>query len=89
MFSSVASLFGFAPEQTSAALASPSTILVLQLVVLALGVAGSAYTIHRITNRRYASLARRTRTKVPYLVLLGVLAVMNTYLFLLPMAHRV
>ena len=89
VFTTVASLFGFNPAPGSPALASTSTILILQLVVLALGVAGSAYTVHRITNRRYGSQARRQATSTPYLVLLGVLTVMNVYLFLLPMAHRI
>ncbi len=88
VFSTVASLFGFDSAQMPTALASSSTILILQLIILALGVAGSAYTIRRITNRRYGSVARRRATAVPYLVLLGVLTVMNVYLFLMPMAHR-
>lgn len=88
VFSTVASLFGFDSAQMPTALASSSTILILQLIILALGVAGSAYTIRRITNRRYGSVARRRATTTPYLVLLGVLTVMNVYLFLMPMAHR-
>lgn len=88
VFSTVTSLFGFDSAQMPTALASSSTILILQLIILALGVAGSAYTIRRITNRRYGSVARRRATAVPYLVLLGVLTVMNVYLFLMPMAHR-
>lgn len=89
LFSSVASMLGFATLNVSPALAGSSTILVLQLIILALGIAGSAYTVRRITNRRYGSVARRTATSAPFLVLLGVLAVMNVYLFLLPMAHRI
>ncbi len=88
VFSTVASLFGATPAQGATPLASPAVILILQLAVLALGVAGSAYTVHRITNRRYQTLARRRATVSPYLVLLGILAAMNVYLFMLPMAHR-
>jgi len=88
VFSTVASLFGAAPAAGATALASPSTILILQLVVLALGVAGSAYTIRRISHRRYGSVARRRATTVPFMVLLGILSVINVYLFMLPMAHR-
>ena len=44
VFSTVASLFGFDSAQMPTALASSSTILILQLIILALGVAGSAYT---------------------------------------------
>ena len=88
MFSTVASLFGAAPANGATPLASPAVILILQLTVLALGIAGSAYTIRRITNRRYGSVARRRATTLPYLVLLGILSVINVYLFMLPMAHR-
>ena len=52
-------------------------------------IAGSAYTVRRITNRKYGSVARRRATSVPFLVLLGVLAVVNVFLFLLPMSHRI
>ncbi len=88
VFSTVASLFGAPPAQGATPLASTGVILILQLVVLALGVAGSAYTVHRITNRRYQTIARRRSTAGPYLVLLAILAAMNAYLFMLPMAHR-
>lgn len=88
VFSTVASLFGAPPAAGSTALASPLTILILQLIVLALGVAGSAYTIRRITHRRYGSVARRRATSLPFMVMLGFLAGINVYLFMLPMAHR-
>ncbi len=83
----VSSLLGIHSTVPSA-LVDPATILILQLLTLALGIAGSAYTIRRITNRRYGSPARRRATAVPYLALLAVLAIGNTYLFLMPMAHR-
>ncbi|MGB7991868.1 MAG: 4Fe-4S binding protein [Candidatus Methylophosphatis roskildensis] len=89
LFSSVASMLGFSTKNVPTSLAGSSTILVLQLIILALGIAGSAYTVRRITNRRYGSVARRRATSVPFLVLLGVLSVMNVYLFLLPMSHRI
>ncbi|HSK31947.1 MAG TPA: 4Fe-4S binding protein [Propionicimonas sp.] len=88
VFSTVASLFGAAPAHGATPLASPGVILVLQVTILALGIAGSAYTIRRITNRRYGSLVRRRATTVPFMVLLGILSVINVYLFMLPMAHR-
>ena len=87
VFSTVGSLFGL-DVQVSPQLVSSSAILVLQLVILALGVAGSAYTVRRITNRRYGSVARRRSTSIPVMVLLGILAAINVYLFMLPMAHR-
>lgn len=88
VFSTVASMFGAAPADGATALASPAVILILQMAVLALGVAGSAHAIRRITNRRYGSLARRRATTAPFMVLLGILSVLNVYLFMLPMAHR-
>jgi hypothetical protein len=88
VFSTVASLFGAAPANGATPLASPAVILILQLTILALGIAGSAYTVRRIANRRYGSLARRRATTVPFMVLLGILSVLNVYLFMLPMAHR-
>lgn len=88
VFTTVASLFGAAPADGSGALASSGTILFLQLVILALGVAGSAYTVRRVTYRRYRSVARRRATILPYAALVGILAVVNVYLLLLPMAHR-
>lgn len=88
MVSTVASLFGLEAGNVSPQLVSSSTILVLQMVILALGVAGSAYTVRRITNRRYGSVSRRRSTSIPIMVLLGILTTINVYLFLLPMAHR-
>ena len=88
VFSTVASMFGAAPADGATPLASPGVILILQMTVLALGVAGSAYTIGRISQRRYGSLARRRATTVPFMVLLGILSAINVYLFMLPMAHR-
>jgi polyferredoxin len=87
VFSTVGSLFGL-HVQVSPQLVSSSVILVLQMVILALGVAGSAYTVRRITHRRYGSVARRRSTSIPMMVLLGILAAINVYLFMLPMAHR-
>jgi hypothetical protein len=88
VFSTVGSLAGITPPTDAPALASSGVILALQLILLALGVLGSGYTVYRIARSRYADAARRRVTMAPYLALLGILTVMNTYLFLLPMAHR-
>ena len=88
VFSTVAALFGVTTVGGSTALADPGAILFLQLLVLALGVVGSVYTVRRIAYGRHRDAVRRRATMAPYLVLLGILTVMNTYLFLLPMAHR-
>lgn len=63
-------------------------IQVLQFALLALGLAGSLYTVKRIAHRRYLSPGRRLSTMVPFAVLIGVLAVLNVAMFTVPMTHR-
>lgn len=76
------SLFGY--EATGdLSLASVGTVQMLQYAVVLLGLAGSAYTVYRIGNRA------SWRKLLPYYALMVVLAVMNLYLFSLPMMHRV
>lgn len=58
------------------------------MLVLALGVAGSAYTVRHITHGQHQGTARRRATLVPHLLLVGIFAVLNTYMFTLPMTHR-
>ena len=84
----VAALFGRQSTGADAALVSTGTIQVLQLVLLALGLAGSVYTARRIAHRRYRTAARRRATLTPYLVVVVVLGAINVGMFLLPMAHR-
>lgn len=75
-------LFGY--EVTGdLSLASTGTVQMLQYLVVVLGLVGSAYTVYRIGNR--ASWQKL----LPYYVLMVVLAIMNIYLFSLPMMHRV
>lgn len=83
----VAGLFGVHADG-SAAVASPGTIQVLQFLLLALGTALSIYTARRITRRRYQSASRRRATLTPYVAAILLLTALNSYLFLLPMAHR-
>lgn len=88
VFSTVGSMFGLPAAAEATPLASSGTILAVQLVILALGVLGSVYTVKRIAHRRFGDTPRRRATTIPYVTLLGLLAAFNTYLFLLPMAHR-
>ncbi len=88
VLTTVGALFGFTYGDESLALASTTTIQILQFALLALGIAGSLYTAWRITRRRYQTTARRTNTFRPMAVLVAVLGAVNVYLFLLPMAHR-
>lgn len=81
---------------TSTAFVSTGTIQVLQYVVVALGVAGSAYTAWRIARGPAAgtvpsarpATARTWATLAPYAVLLLVFGAFNVYLFAMPMAMR-
>jgi hypothetical protein len=61
---------------------------VLQFTILALGLAGSLYTVRRIAHRRYLTPARRRSTLAPFTILIGVLGALNVVMFLFPMAHR-
>lgn len=87
VFYSVGNLFG-QNATGSTALVGNGTIRVLQFVVLALGLWGSFYTVRRITFRQYSDSAIRSKTLVPYSLLIGVLGALNVVLFLFPMAHR-
>lgn len=87
VFYTVAALFG-KHEMGTTALVGNRTIQVLQFALLALGMIGSFYTAKRIANRRYSTLARQRSTQLPFMILIGVLGVLNVILFLFPMMHR-
>ncbi|GAA3823902.1 4Fe-4S binding protein [Cellulomonas soli] len=87
VYYTVANLFG-AGVSGSTALVGAGTIQVLQFSLLALGALGSAYTAKRIAYRRYRTTARRHATLAPFLAVIVVLTIVNVWLFLLPMAHR-
>lgn len=59
-----------------------------QLILLALGLAGSLYTARRIAHRRYLTPARRRATLIPFTALILVLGALNVVMFVFPMAHR-
>jgi len=81
-------LFGYDSGGASAALVTTPTIQVLQYLVLAVGIAGSAYTAYRIARARYPRRHVRRATLMPYLAVIGLFAAANVVLFMLPMAHR-
>lgn len=64
-------------------LASVGAVQLMQYAVIVLGLAGSAYTVYRIGGKA------SWRKLLPYYVLMLVLAIINIYLFSLPMNHRV
>lgn len=89
VFFTVGGLFGAESDAgASAAIVGEGTIQLLQYAVLAIGIVASLYTAKRIAYRRYSTPQRRRATLAPYLVVLGVLSLLNIWLFALPMAHR-
>jgi ferredoxin len=84
----VGGLVGAGHGDGSTALVGNGTIRVLQYLILTAGIALSVYTAQRITNRRYRTAARRRSTFAPYAAVILVLAVLNVWMFALPMVHR-
>jgi hypothetical protein len=87
VFYTVTALFG-AHNSGPTALVGNGTIQVLQFALLALGLAGSLYTVKRIAHRRYLTPGRRLSTMVPFSALIVVLAALNVAMFMVPMTHR-
>ncbi len=71
----------------SPALVSTEVIQGLQFGLIGLGFAGSLYIIYRVVRNTYP-VEKRWGTLIPYAALMVVLAAMNLYLFVLPMAMR-
>ncbi|MEV0902318.1 4Fe-4S binding protein [Actinoplanes sp. NPDC049802] len=81
--------FGGARPDGSAAIVSADVIPYLQYAVLALGIAGSAYAVHRITTSRPGTGSRGTLARqLPFQAVVAVFAAANLLLFALPMAMR-
>jgi ferredoxin len=78
-----ATLFGMNVARGDLAFAEASTVQMLQYIIIAIGMVGSIYTAYRIGNK--GSL----KALMPYYSLMILLAVINIYLFSLPMMHRV
>lgn len=77
-----ANLFGY-KLTGDLGLASVGTVQLIQYLVIVLGLIGSAYTVYRIGDKA------SWRKLLPYYALMVILAVINIYLFSLPMSHRV
>lgn len=77
-----ATLFG-GSVSGNLAFATVGTVQILQYVVILIGMAGSMYTVYRLGNRD------SIKKLLPYYVLMILLAIINIYLFSLPMSHRV
>jgi polyferredoxin len=87
VISTVGGLFG-GHYAGPATLVGTPTIQFLQFTLLALGLAGSLYTLRSITHRRYLTPARRHSTILPFSVLIAILTALNVVMFMYPMAHR-
>lgn len=83
-----AAVVGVEGSGGSAAIASVSTIQVMQYGLLALGFAGSLYTAWRIAGGKQATEGRSWPQFAPYAVMLAVFLAVNVVLFALPMSHR-
>lgn len=76
------SLFGY-KLTGEVGLASMGTVQIMQYFVILFGLIGSTYTVYRIGHKA------SWRKLLPYYALMAILAVINIYLFSLPMSHRV
>ena len=72
------------------AIVGNGTIQALQYILIALGLAGSLFTAHRIAAARSIGHSRMSRGLLlaPYATLILVLVALNGWLFALPMGHR-
>ncbi|RSD25164.1 4Fe-4S binding protein [Mesobacillus subterraneus] len=76
-------LFGVKVNPGDLSLASTSTVQLLQYAIIILGFFGSSYTAYKLGSKA------KFKAMVPYYALMVLLAVINIYLFSLPMNHRV
>jgi ferredoxin len=76
-------LFGMNVTRGDLAFTQASTVQILQYIIIAIGTFGSVYTAYRIGNKG------SFKALMPYYTLMILLAVINIYLFSLPMMHRV
>lgn len=83
-----AALFGITTPEGSPALLPLPAIQAIQFVLLAVGIGFSLYAVWRIARKRYQAPHNRRWTLVPFGGMLGVLALANIGMFMLPMAHR-
>ena len=73
----------------SPAIVGSDMIHILQYAMLALGVLASLYAVYRTARRQYPATTMHRKVMVPFSVLVIGLALLNTWMFALPMMHRV
>ncbi len=76
-------LFGMESNPESLALASTSTVQMIQYIIIGIGLIGTTYTTYRMGNKA------AFKSMWPLYLFMLVLAAINIYLFSLPMMHRV
>jgi hypothetical protein len=87
IFYTAIALFGQEVHGASPAIVGMETIQALQYGLIALGFIGSLYIAYRVARAIHIN-GRVWGTFVPFAALMIILAVMNVYLFMLPMAMR-
>jgi hypothetical protein len=80
---------GIGEHGGSTAFVSTPTIQILQYVIVAMGVTGSAYTAYRIARARHGATDKVMTSLNPCLVLLAMFGAINVARFALPVAMRV
>ncbi|MBN7772494.1 4Fe-4S binding protein [Clostridium aminobutyricum] len=88
IFYTAIGLFGIEPANPSMAIVDNMTIQVLQYILIAFGTIGSVYTAYRLTKSNPDKENNTLRTFIPFAVLMIVFAVINIYLFSVPMEMR-
>ncbi len=74
---------------TSPALVASMEIQMLQFGMVALGVLASLYAVYRVARRQFPEAGTHRKVVIPYAVLVIGLGVLNTWMFTMPMMHRV
>lgn len=76
-------LFGVESNPTNLALASTSTVQFIQYLIIVIGWVGTTFVLYKMGKKA------NFRAMLPYYTLMFILAIVNIYLFSLPMSHRV
>jgi ferredoxin len=81
-------LFGMQFHDQSTSFVGDSTIQILQFALIAIGTFGSIFAAYKISKTNFEAEGKSISSLVPFAILCVVLAAVNIYLFMLPMAMR-
>jgi ferredoxin len=81
-------LFGMQFHDQSTSFVGDSTIQILQFALIAIGTFGSIFAAYKISKTNFEAEGKTISSLVPFAILCVVLAAVNIYLFMLPMAMR-